>query len=76
MLLEAAVLLLALVAISSDSLASAHDQCDLVADFSLCPCFSLGPSRGFAVDCNGLSIVEITESLRASDTMRMRTESL
>lgn len=74
MRLEAAVLLLALVAISSDGLASA--QCSEVADFSLCPCFSLGPSRGFAVDCNGLSIVEITESLRASDTMRMRTESL
>lgn len=74
MRLEAAVLLLALVAISSDSLASA--RCSLVADFSLCPCFSLGPSRGFAVDCNGLSIVEITESLRASDIMRTRTESL
>ena len=74
MWLEAAVLLLTLVAISSDSFASA--QCSLVADFDLCPCRSLGSDRGFGVDCNGLTFAEITEALRASETMRTRTESL
>ena len=73
-LLEAAVLLLALVAVSPDSFASA--LCDEVADFDLCACLYNSGSGGFGVDCNSLSFAEITAALRASDTMRTRTERL